>query len=93
MGADSRTPIRVLFLSAGNTAGTLIAAGLLRDLGGDRFAAFAAGPEAPTVPPSMLRAIGELGLDAREDALQPPEHYRSEPLDYVVTVCITTCET
>ncbi len=93
MGADSRTPIRVLFLSGGNTAGTLIAAGLLGDLGGDRFAAFAAGTEGPTVPPSMLRALGELGLDARAGILLPPNHYRSDPLDYVVTVCITTCET
>lgn len=84
---DETTPRRVLFLCTHNSARSQMAEGLLRALGGDRFAAFSAGTEATHVRPLAIRAMAELGIDVAQQESKTLERYLREPFDEVITVC------
>ncbi len=78
---------RVLFLCTHNSARSQMAEGLLRALGGDRFAAYSAGTEATHVRPLAIRAMAELGIDIAGQESKTLERYLREPFDEVITVC------
>lgn len=81
------TPRRVLFLCTHNSARSQMAEGLLRALGGDRFAAFSAGTEATRVRPDAIAAMAELGIDISGQESKTLDRYLGEPFDRVITVC------
>jgi arsenate reductase (thioredoxin) len=62
-----------------------MAEGLLRALGGDRFAAFSAGTEATHVRPLAIRAMAELGIDISAQESKTLHRYLSEQFDDVIT--------
>src|SRR5437660_8631936 len=78
---------RVLFICTHNSARSQMAEGLLRHLGGDRFAAFSAGTEATHVRPLAIRAMAELGIDISDHESKTLERYLDQPFDKVITVC------
>jgi protein-tyrosine-phosphatase len=78
---------RILFLCTHNSARSQMAEGLLRALGGDRFAAFSAGTEATHVRPLAIRAMAELGIDIAGQESKTLARYLGESFDAVITVC------
>jgi arsenate reductase len=85
--AMSDRPIRVLFVCTGNSARSQIAEALLRQYGGDDFAAFSAGTEPKGVNPFTVRVLSEVGIDWSAARAKSVREYLGEPFDYVVTVC------
>jgi arsenate reductase len=83
---------RVLFLCTHNSARSQMAEGLLRHLGGNRYAAFSAGTEATHVRPLAIRAMSELGIDLSLQESKTLDRYLGEPFDAVVTVCDQAAE-
>ena len=81
------TPQRVLFLCTHNSARSQMAEGLLRHLGGARFAAFSAGTEATYVRPLAIRAMAELGIDIAGQESKTLHRYLDDPFAEVITVC------
>lgn len=81
----------VLFVCTGNSARSLIAETLLRDMGSGRFAAFSAGTHArPRPNPFAVQLLRAKGHDVR--ALRPKtiREFQREgavKLDYVFTIC------
>jgi len=69
-----------------------MAEGLLRHLGGGRFAAFSAGTEATRVRPLAIRAMAELGIDIAGQESKTLDRYLGEPFDRVITVCDDAAE-
>lgn len=80
-------PWRVLFLCTHNSARSQMAEGLLRALGGARFAAYSAGTEATRVRPLAIRAMAELGIDISGHQSKTLDRYLSETFEAVITVC------
>jgi arsenate reductase len=87
----SHSPFNVLFLCTGNSARSILAEGLLRGMGGDRFHAYSAGstPQG-LVHPLALATLGSFSL--------PTDGYRSKSwdefaesgapkMDFIITVC------
>ncbi len=83
---------RVLFLCTHNSARSQMAEGLLRNFGGDRFAAFSAGTEATYVRPLAIKAMAELGIDISQQESKTLNRYLNEPFDEVITVCDAAAE-
>jgi arsenate reductase len=77
----------VLFLCTHNSARSQMAEGLLRHLGGGRFAAYSAGTEATHVRPLAIRAMAELGIDIAGQESKTLDRYLGQPFDAVITVC------
>ncbi|HTS16913.1 MAG TPA: arsenate reductase ArsC [Verrucomicrobiae bacterium] len=87
-------PKRVLFLCTGNSCRSQMAEGLLRTLGGERFAAFSAGAKpAGHVHPLAIRAMGELHIDISRHQSKSLDAFRGQPIDYLITVCDGARET
>lgn len=86
-------PFNVLFLCSGNSARSIFAEALLRDLGQGKFRAFSAGTRAgSSVNPVALRVLERNGHDT--SGLHPKQvsefqHPGAPPLDFVFTVCDT----
>ena len=80
-------PIRVLFVCTGNSARSQIGEALLRQYGGDDFAAFSAGTEPKGVNPYTVRVLSEVGIDWSAARAKSVHEYLGEPFDYVITVC------
>jgi arsenate reductase len=80
-------PIRVLFVCTGNSARSQIAEALLRQHGGDDFAAFSAGTEPKGVNPYTVRVLAETGIDWSQARSKSVTEYLDQPFDYVITVC------
>src|SRR5487761_2309993 len=80
-------PIRVLFVCTGNSARSQIAEALLRQYGGEDFAAFSAGTEPKGVNPFTVRVLSEVGIDWSGARATSVSEYLDRPFDYVITVC------
>ena len=83
---------RVLFLCTHNSARSQMAEGLLRHLGGERFAAFSAGTEASHVRPLAIAAMAELEIDLAGQESKTLDRYLGESFDAVITVCDQAAE-
>lgn len=87
----SHSPFNVLFLCTGNSARSILAEGLLRGLGDDRFQAYSAGSTPKgEVHPLALATLSSFSL--------PTDGYRSKSwdefaapgapkMDFIITVC------
>lgn len=87
----SHSPFNMLFLCTGNSARSILAEGLLRGIGGDRFQAYSAGS-------TPKGEVHPLALDALSSFSLPTEGYRSKSwdefavpgaprMDFIITVC------
>lgn len=86
-------PIRVLFLCDGNADRSLMAEGLLRSCGSERFEVHSAGvaPETPTAPTDLAVAVmQEAGVDISQQRSKCLNDYEDLQFDYVVTFCEQT---
>ena len=87
----TRTPARVLFLCTGNSARSILAEALLRDLGEGRFLAHSAGSR-PTgrVNPMALETLGARGHDTqglRSKVWTELSAPGAPAMDAIITVC------
>ena len=83
----SDQPIRVLFVCTGNSARSILAEALLRQVGGPRFAAFSAGTHPSGVHPLAERVLDTAGIDRRGLHSKAIAELIDEPFDYVITLC------
>ena len=85
------TPVTVLFVCSANSARSLMAEALLRDLGTGRFAAFSAGTgPGPAPNPTalhILRQNGHAVADLHAKPLRALQETRTIAPDFVFTVC------
>lgn len=80
-------PVRVLFVCTGNSARSIMAEGLLRHHGGDRFEVRSAGTEPKGVNPLTLRVLSEAGIDSSFARSTFVGDLLGESFDAVITVC------
>jgi arsenate reductase len=81
-------PKRVLFLCTGNSCRSHMAEGLLRALGGSRFAAFSAGAKpAGYVHPLAIKAMQDIGIDIAGHTSKSLDAFDGQKFDYLITVC------
>lgn len=87
----SHSPFNVLFLCTGNSARSILAEGLLRGLGGDRFQAYSAGSTPKgEVHPLALATLGSFSLPAdgyRSKSWDEFAQPGSPNMDFIITVC------
>lgn len=79
----------VLFLCTGNSCRSQMAEGFLREMGGDRFAAYSAGTEPATeVHPLVIEVMGERGIDISEQRPTSVGEYLGRlPVRHLIIVC------
>lgn len=87
MQKHTATPLRVLILCTGNSARSQMAEGLLRHLGGARFAVASAGTKASFVRPEAIQVMAELGIDISGHRSKHLDEFAGQEFDYVITVC------
>jgi arsenate reductase len=80
-------PIRVLFVSDGNSARSQMAEGLLRHLGGDGFEVHSAGLDLKPLHPLAVKAMSELSIDISGQRSKHVNDYLDVQFDHVVTLC------
>ncbi len=85
----SERPIRVLFVCRGNSARSIMAEALLRQLGGPRFEVSSAGTEPSVVNPLTIRALEAAGIGTSGLRSKSVDEFRTASFDYVITVCDT----
>jgi len=83
---------RVLFVCTENAARSQMAEGLLRSHGGADFDVSSAGSVPSQVHPLAIRVMDEIGIDISGHVSEPVDAYRSDVLDYVITLCDGTRE-
>jgi protein-tyrosine-phosphatase len=86
--AESRQPLRFLFLCTGNSARSQIAEAILNARGRGRFHAESAGTDpAPQVHPLALDALREFRIEWGGRGPRGVEEVRDQSWDFVITVC------
>jgi arsenate reductase len=90
-GPKDQRPINVLFICTGNSARSIFAEALLRDLGGGRFQAYSAGTtpysELNPLAIEMLRAKGHEISGLYSKTLSGFQAEDAPTMDFVFTVC------
>ncbi len=84
---DIEASVSVLFVCTHNSARSIMAEVLLRDKGGDAFAAYSAGTEVAEVRPLTLRVLQEAGLPTEGLRSKSVNELIGERFDFVITVC------
>lgn len=86
-------PVRILVLCTGNSCRSILAEGLLRELGGDRVAVESAGarPEG-RVNPRTIQVLDEVGLGHEWARSKSMTDFLDTPFDHVITVCDDAAE-
>jgi arsenate reductase len=78
----------VLFLCSGNAAGSQMAEGFLRELGGDRFETHSAGLDPIGVHRLAVEVLREFGIDiSGQRSKSLTEYLGKQPAQYVIFVC------
>ena len=89
--STSSRPLNVLFICTGNSARSLFAEALLRDMGAGRFRAFSAGTHPADAPnPLTLQMLADKGHatgDLRSKSIDEFAAERAPVMDFVFTVC------
>lgn len=80
-------PIRVLFICTGNSARSQMAEGLLRALAGEQFHVFSAGSAPSHVHPDAIQTMAAQDIDISAQYSKDFTIYKTQPFDYVITVC------
>jgi arsenate reductase len=83
---------RVLFLCSGNSARSIIAEALLREIGGAAFEVYSAGIAPKGVHPQTIRVLSDAGISIDGLRSQHVDEYGSDRFDYVITVCDDAAE-
>jgi arsenate reductase len=78
---------RVLFVCTGNSARSILAEALLRQVGGDRFEAFSAGTHPSGVHPLATRVLEEAGIPSAGLRSKSIDEFGGVAFDYVITLC------
>ncbi|NVD35866.1 metalloregulator ArsR/SmtB family transcription factor [Marinobacter lutaoensis] len=78
---------RVLFVCTANSARSLMAEALLRDMAGDRFEVASAGTEPGQPHPLALEVLQEAGMSVAGLYSKPLSGVRQQDWDYVITLC------
>jgi arsenate reductase (thioredoxin) len=84
---------RVLILCTGNSARSLMAEGLLREMGGDKFDVESAGVEPSRVRPEAVEAMREVGIDISGHRSKSADEFVGREFDFIITVCDNAKET
>jgi arsenate reductase len=84
--------ISVLFLCTGNSARSIIAEALLRNLGGADFDVYSAGTHPKGINPFTERVLQQAGLGSAEFRSKSMNEYLDRTFDYVITVCDNAAE-
>lgn len=91
------TPYKILFLCTGNSARSVFAEYLMRELGSDRFESYSAGSNpSENVNPVTVTVLQEhFGIDATDARSKSWEEFMEKDVhfDFVVTVCDNARET
>jgi arsenate reductase (thioredoxin) len=91
-GEMTRHKPKVLFLSTGNATRSLIAAGFLRSLTGDRFDVVSVGVERSPSSPLARELMKEAGIDISRQKTKSVAESLKEPFGHVITICDTAKE-
>lgn len=78
---------RVLFVCTANSARSLMAEALLRDIAGNSFDVASAGTRPGSPHPLAVQVLAEAGIPAEALASKPVSQVTSEHWDYVITLC------
>ncbi len=78
---------RVLFVCTANSARSLMAEALLRDMAGDHFEVASAGTQPEHPHPLALQCIREAGINPDTVHSKPLSSLNDEKWDYVITLC------
>ena len=82
-----KTPLRILFLCAGNSCRSQMAEGWARHLKSDVVEAHSAGIETHGLNPLAVRVMAEAGVDISSQRSKHVDELSHMAFDYVVTVC------
>lgn len=78
---------RVLFICTANSARSLMAEALLRDMAGDQFEVASAGTEPDKPHPMAIQVLEEAGYSVDGLQSKPLADLENEDWDYVITLC------
>ena len=78
---------RVLFVCTANSARSLMAEALLRDMAGDRFEVASAGTEPTSPHPTALQVLEEAGISTEGLQSKQLAEVQGQYWDYVITLC------
>lgn len=78
---------RVLILCTGNSARSQMAEGLLREIGGNKFAVESAGVAPSFVRAEAVEAMREIGIDISAHRSKSVDEFAEQQFDYIITVC------
>ena len=84
--------ISVLFLCTGNSARSILAEALLRQIGGEDFVVYSAGTEPKGINPYTERVLGQEHIDVSQFYSKSMNEFLGERFDYVITVCDDAAE-
>lgn len=81
------SPMRVLFLSSGNSARSQMAEGLLRHMAGEHYEVFSAGTRPVGLNPNTVQVMVEVGVDISPYRSKSVDEYAGQAFNYVITLC------
>lgn len=79
--------LSVLVLCTGNSARSQMAEGILRHVGGEKFAVESAGVAPSSVRPEAVEAMRELGIDISKHHSKSVDEFVDRRFDCIITVC------
>lgn len=85
-------PFNVLILCTGNSARSIMAEALLRQIGGKDFEVHSAGTEPKGLNPYTVRILEQEHLNVDDFRSKSLDEYIDQSFDYVITVCDRAAE-
>ena len=83
---------RVLFLCTGNSARSILAEALLREIGGTDFEVHSAGTDPKGLNPYTVRVLEQEHMDPATFHSKNMNEFLGQAFDYVITVCDQAAE-